>query len=40
MMWMAEALARSRTVARGLNTKKDSHAALRVHFQGDRAGAI
>ena len=37
---MLQQLQRGDSRARAFNTTKDSHAALRVHFQGDRAGAI
>ena len=37
---MLQQLQRGDSRARALNTTKDSYAALRVHFQGDRAGAI
>ena len=36
---MLQQLQRGDSRARAFNTTKDSH-ALRVHFQGDRAGAI
>ena len=37
---MLQQLQRGDSRARALNTTKDSYAALRVHFQGDRAGVI
>ena len=36
---MLQPLQRGDSRVRALNTTKDSYAALRVHFQGDRAGA-